>query len=81
MVARSYASLMGPMLGVYYPLPFDNELQNRAALNTSRLSKLWCSVYTRDEVERQIKDFGGLILPDEFAGRLDYDAFAVEKCS
>ncbi len=74
-----YASLMGPLLGVYYPLPFDNERQNRVALNTSRLSKLWCSVYTRKEVEEQIEQFGGVMLPDEFANKLDYDSFAVEK--
>lgn len=80
-MARSYASSMGPLLGLYYPLPFDNELQNRKALNTSRLSKVWCSVYSRDQVEEQIKQFGGLMLPDEFATKLDYDAFAVDECS
>jgi hypothetical protein len=74
-----YASLMGPLLGVYYPLPFDNERQNRTALNTSRLSKLWCAVYTRHEVEDRIKQFGGVILPDEFASKLHYDSFAVAK--
>lgn len=74
-----YASLMGPLLGIYYPLPFDNERQNRIVLNTSKLSKLWCSVYTRNEVEEQIKRFGGQMLPDEFANKLDYDSFAVEK--
>ena len=74
-----YASLMGPLLGLYYPLPFDNERQNRIALNTSRLKGLWCSVYTRKDVEDQIRQFGGMMLPDEFANKLDYDSFAVEK--
>ena len=76
-MARSYASLMGPLLGMYYPLPFDNEWQNRMALNTSRLSKLWCSVYTLEEVEQQIKLYGGFMLPDGFANKLDYDSHAV----
>ncbi len=76
---RYYASLMGPLLGVYYPLPFQQERKNRAALNTSRLKSLWCSVYSREEVERQVKQFGGYIMPDEFADKLDYDSFAVEE--
>lgn len=77
--SREYASLMGPLLGVYYPLPFESEGKNRIALNTSRLKGVWCSVYSREEVEMQIQQFGGVMLPDEFANRLDYDSFAVER--
>lgn len=77
-MSKLYASLMGPLVGVYYPLPFNNEGKNRIALNTSRLQHLWCSVYTRKEVEAQIERFGGLMLPDKFVHDLDYDSHAVD---
>lgn len=79
-MAKFYASLIGPLLGLYYPLPqvFDDSPERqRLAMNSSRLAKLWHSVYSSDEVDRQIKEFGGLKLPDEFARRLDYDHHAV----
>jgi hypothetical protein len=76
---RQYASLMGPLLGLYYPLPFESEYKNRIALNTSRLKSLWCSVYSREQVEVQVKQYGGIILPDNFARKLDYDSHAVEQ--
>jgi hypothetical protein len=74
-----YASLTGPLLGLYLPLPFDNQIAARVALNTSRLKGLWCSVYTRPEVEQQIKEYGGVLLPARFAELLDYDAHEVRK--
>jgi hypothetical protein len=77
--ARFYASLIGPLLGVYYPLPFTSQVQNRIALSTSRLKDLWCSVYPDFEVDLQIKQFGGLKLPETFAQWLDYDSDAVDR--
>lgn len=67
-----YASLIGPLFGLYYPLPPDleNEELMRVALNTSRLKDLWCSIYTKEETERQIGKYGGLILPNAIAYNL-----------
>jgi hypothetical protein len=77
---RFYASLVGPLLGVYYPLPlaFTNS-QCRAALNTSRLRNLWHSVYTGAEVTKQIAQFGGVALAVSFADKLDYDSHIVAE--
>ena len=75
-----FASLVGPLLGIYYPLPFDNERSARIALNTSRLAKLWGGVYTRAQVNESIAKRGGLMLPDSFARKLDYDSHAVISC-
>lgn len=74
-----FASLVGPLLGVYYPLPFDGEVKNRLALNSSKLHKLWACVYTEKEVDEQVTRWGGVKLPDEFRLRLDYDSYIVEK--
>lgn len=76
---KFYATLAGPLMGVYYPLPFDNERDNRVALNTSKLAKLWCSIYPKDEVDKQVRKYGGCVLPAEFALKLDYDSFAVAR--
>lgn len=75
-----YASLIGPLFGLYYPLPPDleNEELMRVALNTSRLKDLWCSIYTKEETERQIGKYGGLILPNAIAYNLDYSSHEVE---
>ncbi len=58
-----YASLTGPLIGVYIPLPYDDEGENRALLNKSKLAKLWCSVYTEDQVDGMIEEHGGVKLP------------------
>lgn len=77
---KLYASLIGPLLGMYYPLPADlNKTQCRAALNSSRLRSLWHSVYTREDVLEQIGKFGGLMLPDGLASHLDYDSHVVAE--
>lgn len=75
-----YASLIGPLFGIYYPLPvFENlsgaELEHaqRLALNTSRISKLWCSIYTKEETGKHCEDYGGIMLSRDFAQRLDYN--------
>ena len=78
MKTKLYASLMGPLLGMYYPLPFDDEGKCRVALNSSSLAKLWCSVYTSKVVDESIAKYGGIKLPDEYARKLDYDSHVVE---
>lgn len=79
MTTTHYASLVGPLLGVYYPLPFQDESTNRIALNTSRIRGLWCAVYSLAEVEEQIVQWGGIMLGDEYARRLDYDSHVVSE--
>jgi hypothetical protein len=76
---KFYASLTGPLLGLYYPLPDELETreQRGIAMNTSKLKSLWCSIYPEGEVDIQLLQFGGSKLPDECAGRLDYDYYAV----
>lgn len=78
MTIKYYASLIGPLLGVYYPLSneFDS-VQRRMALNTSKLRMLWHSIYTTEEVDQSIQIWGGVKLPDEFAKKLDYGSHAV----
>lgn len=74
-----YASLVGPLFGVYYPIPTDDEATARAMLATSKLAKLWCSVYTAEQLEEILKKFKGtIVLPDRFANNLDYDDFETE---
>jgi hypothetical protein len=72
-----YASLTGPLLGVYYPVPTDDDTEACLMLNTSKLKSLWCSLYTEDEALVQINRHGGLMLDAGFAKRLDYDSHAV----
>lgn len=77
---RHYASLTGPLIGMYFPLPAELETddQRRVALSTSRLARLWCAVYDEAEVDRQIAEYRhGTKLPDDCARRLDYDAHEV----
>lgn len=70
-----YASLIGPLTGLYYPLPteLNTYIQQRKALNTSKLKALWCSIYSVKEVDGQIEKFGGQKLPDRLARTLDYE--------
>lgn len=79
MTTTHYASLVGPLLGVYYPLPFADDDTNRLALSTSRLRYLWCAVYSRAEVDEQIAQWGGILLGDEYARHLDYDSHVVSE--
>lgn len=80
-MATHYVSLIGPLVGIMYPLPDDlgTERQRRTAVHTSRLGKLWHSIYTRDEVLEQQQRFPLTILPDEFARKLDYDSLEVAR--
>lgn len=79
-MTKYYVSLIGPFLGAYYPLPdnLETEAERRMACHTSRLKPLWCSIYTLEETLDQIGRFGGHILPDSFARKLDYDSHKVE---
>lgn len=73
---KLYASLIGPLLGYYYPMPkefeshTDPELVFRKALSSSRLKTLWHSIYSEAETLGQIDTFGGKIL--EPMAPLDY---------
>lgn len=73
-----YASLIGPLIGLYYPKPPElDTMQFRLALNSSRLKSLWHSIYDAAEVRRQLLEYGGQMLPIEYASRLDYDSHFV----
>lgn len=78
---KYYASLTGPLLGLYYPIPdeLDNRLLQGAAMNSSKLKSLWHSIYPSEEVDRQIQEYGGMKLPDQFAQRLDYDLYKMAQ--
>lgn len=78
-VISHYASLIGPLIGLYYPKPPElDSMQFRLALNSSRLKSLWHSIYETKEVERQLLEYGGQMLPDKYAYRLDYDSHFVK---
>ena len=88
---RFYASLVGPMMGAYYPLPPIEKMIDEfgvhhynnlygALLNHSRLKSLWCAIYTEDEVNRHLDDYPNtFILPSYLTDRLweDHDHHAV----
>lgn len=67
-----YASLIGPLSGLYLPLPHHDNCAARVALNSSSLARLWCPIYTRDELPED-----AIVLDDGFARKLDFDAHAV----
>lgn len=77
---KLYASLIGPLLGMYYPMPAELDTVTKCclALNTSKLKSLWSSVYSKRAAEAQIQQYGGLLLPDNLAAHLDYDTYTVE---
>lgn len=68
-MVKLYASLTGPLLGLYFPVGAD-EAAARRDLNESKLARLWCSVYPEKIVDEQIQRWGGVKLPDDFASRL-----------
>lgn len=70
-----YASLVGPLVGLYYPVPTDDENIARRMMNSSKLRSLWCSIYTKEQVDACIAKYEGSILPDVFARRLDSYAY------
>lgn len=85
---RYYASLIGPLCGVFFPLPLDGapnleiaKMVGGIMLNTSRLKSQWHTTYDRAEVERQITEFGNhcTMLPDAYASQLDYNSHEVQK--
>lgn len=68
-----YASLTGPLLGLYTPLPTDDKDTARLMIGSSSLQNLWCSIYTSEQVDEFVTIYGGGKLPDIYASRLDYD--------
>lgn len=78
---RLWASLVGPLFGLYYPCPdaLEDEGQFRVALNHSRLAKLWCAVYSEEEVDALLAAYGGVKLPVKMSVHLDYDSYRVEQ--
>lgn len=68
-----YASLTGPLLGLYFPIPTENKILARFMLNSSKLQKLWCSLYDEKETNILCSTYGGTKLPKEFMFKLDYD--------
>lgn len=78
-MATYYASLVGPLLGLYFPLPpeLETEVQRRLGLITSGLKLKWCGIYPEQDTRDMVDRFGGVILPDHFAKQLDYDHFEV----
>jgi hypothetical protein len=78
---RLYASLVGPLCGLYYPLPAccKNPLHARLMMNQSRLRSLWHSLYTEAEADAAIALYGGMKLPAGLGEKLDYDSFVVEQ--
>jgi len=74
-----YASLIGPLLGVYYPIGSDDDTTCRVYMNNSKLKHLWCSIYSEEKVDEQIRKWGGVKLPPDMAHRLDYDIYETDK--
>ena len=55
---RLYASLIGPLLGCYFPSEVgQEELEFRQELNKSRLRPLWHTIYSAEQVSEQLKTF------------------------
>jgi len=65
-----YASLTRALMSLYYPIEAENEDIARRMIATSSLSKMWCSVYTEEQVDEFIKNYGGHKLT---VRQLDYD--------
>lgn len=76
---KRYASLVGPLIGLYFPLPDAPEYVQREMLHSSRLKNLWCAIYTEDQARDQVATYGGFLLPDSHADALDYNGDAVRK--
>jgi len=80
-MTKLYASLTGPLLGVFYPLPTDDEILARRMLNSSKLKNLWCSVYTVQQIWNNTLKMrlpAPTYLDDSFAQKLDYDRSCLE---
>lgn len=77
-MTKLYASLTGPLLGVYYPLPNADETTCRLLLNESQLKSLWCGIYNENQVDEQIEEYGGVKLPDNFCVALVFNGFVAE---
>lgn len=76
-MAKFYASLTGPFMGTYYPMPVELETEDqcRVACQTSKLSALWCAIYSFDDAMDAVRKHGGALLePGNWGGAdVDYD--------
>jgi len=68
-VSGYYVSLVGPLLGLYYPLPIPASVPIEKA-NAGRLRRLWCSLYTKESAQAAAEKYDGTLLPEAFAQRL-----------
>lgn len=59
----TYATLIGPLHGLYFPLPDGTEKQHRDMLNSSALKDLWCALYDEETVDQLMSVYGGIKLP------------------
>jgi len=86
-MAKWYASLQGPLLGYYFPLPLKGNTPKHEArilgglmLNGCRkLKPLWCAIYDNEEVSQQITQFGGERIRESLADAIDFDWEYIEK--
>ena len=75
--SRSFASLKGPLSGVFYPLPFAEREANLVTLQGSDLKDLWCDIYTLQEVREMTPQ--PVILPYTISRRLTPDLVGLER--
>lgn len=75
----TYVSLVGPFMNYYAEIPYaTNNIEAAWICNNSKLKNLWCSTYTREQVDRMIKDYGGQIITLYKEG-LDFSWYAFEE--
>lgn len=75
----TYVSLVGPFMNYYAEIPYaTNNLEAAWICNNSKLQHLWCSTYTREQVDRMIKDYGGQIITLSPSG-LGFNWFEFEQ--
>jgi len=79
-MSNVYVSLVGPLLGFYALVPGAETLeQARLMCNTDRrLRSLWCSAYTKEEVDRCIEQYGGQIII-LYRDGMEYDYEALQE--
>lgn len=75
----TYVSLIGPFMNYYAEIPYaTNNIEAAWICNNSKLKHLWCSAYTRAQIDRMIKDYGGQIITLYPSG-LDFDWYEFEQ--
>ncbi len=74
-----YASLVKSLNGLYYPIECESELEARLKMNCSDMASQWCSIYTEEQVDGFIKEYGGIKLPLQFTGIMCFDYHKVQE--